>query len=233
MKTLFLITARGGSKGIPRKNILDFCGKPLICWSIDAARRVTSDENICVSTDDQEIIDVVESYGLKVPFVRPAEYATDTASHNDVIVHAVKWYQEHGIDYDTTFLLQPTSPFRRKEDLERAMELYNPSIDEVLGVTKLANPFTLMHHVEGEEFIEPAFAKLNGTYIRRAIAPTIYENTGSIYVINNKALLEYGLYRFKKIRPCVIPTLYGVDIDTLDDWAYAEFLYKTGRITEL
>ena len=81
---LVVIPARGGSKGLPGKNIKKLCGKPLIAYSIDMARAITSDENICVSTDDQGIIDVVENYGLKVPFVRPAKYATDTSTTNDV-----------------------------------------------------------------------------------------------------------------------------------------------------
>ena len=87
---LVVIPARGGSKGLPGKNIKNLCGKPLIAYSIDVARAITIDDNICVSTDDQKIIDVVEKYGLHVPFVRPAELASDTASTNDVLLHAVK-----------------------------------------------------------------------------------------------------------------------------------------------
>lgn len=94
--TLFVITARGGSKGLPGKNIKNLCGKPLIAYSIDVARAFTNDENICVSTDSQEIIDVVENYGLKVPFIRPACLATDSATSNDVLVHAVNFYKEKG-----------------------------------------------------------------------------------------------------------------------------------------
>ena len=91
--TLFIIPARGGSKGLPRKNILPINGKPMICYTIDAARGVTSDENICVSTDDLEIKQVVEGYGLKVPFIRPAELATDTAGSREVLLHAIDFYQ--------------------------------------------------------------------------------------------------------------------------------------------
>ena len=104
---LVVIPARGGSKGLPGKNIKDLCGKPLIGYSIDVARAITSDENICVSTDDQKIIDVVESYGLHVPFVRPAEFATDKAATNDVLLHAVDFYEKRGKHYDKLLLLQP------------------------------------------------------------------------------------------------------------------------------
>ena len=93
---LVVIPARGGSKGLPGKNIKNLCGKPLIAYSIDVARAITIDDNICVSTDDQKIIDVVEKYGLHVPFVRPAELASDTASTNDVLLHAVKFYEDKG-----------------------------------------------------------------------------------------------------------------------------------------
>ena len=92
---LVVIPARGGSKGLPGKNIKNLCGKPLIAYSIDVARAITLDDNICVSTDDHKIIDVVEKYGLHVPFVRPAELASDTASTNDVLLHAVKFNRDH------------------------------------------------------------------------------------------------------------------------------------------
>ena len=92
MKYLVVIPARGGSKGIPHKNIKPLCGKPLIYYSIDVARQFTSDENICVTTDDAEIISIVEQRGLKVPFVRPAELATDTCGSNEVIQHAYQFF---------------------------------------------------------------------------------------------------------------------------------------------
>ena len=106
MKTLFLIPARGGSKGIPRKNIKELNGKPLIQYSIDVARRLTGDENICVSTDDREIIEVVEKSGLEVPFIRPESLAADTATTNDVICHALNFYKDKGTAYDNIVLLQ-------------------------------------------------------------------------------------------------------------------------------
>jgi len=114
---LVVIPARGGSKGIPHKNIKPLGGKPLICYSIDVARQITSDENICVTTDDDEIIKVVEDYGLKVPFKRPAELATDNCGSNEVILHALKFFEDKGKKVDRIILLQPTSPFRTKDDV--------------------------------------------------------------------------------------------------------------------
>lgn len=119
MEILYIIPARGGSKGIPRKNIKLLAGRPLICYSIDVARALTSDENICVSTDDNEIIRVVEEYGLKVPFKRPDYLATDTATTNDVLLHALEYYEAQGKQYDVIVLLQPTSPLRKIAQLDR------------------------------------------------------------------------------------------------------------------
>ena len=112
MKILYIIPARGGSKGIPHKNIKPLNGKPLIYYTIDVARQLTSDENICVSSDDAEIIQAVEDYGLKVPFKRPDHLSTDTATTNDVLLHALNFYQSKGINYEVIILLQPTSPLR-------------------------------------------------------------------------------------------------------------------------
>ena len=113
MKTLVIIPARGGSKGIPHKNIRPLGGKPLICRAIDHARSVAADADICVSTDDPEIIRTVEDYGLHVPFVRPACLATDSCGTYEVLLHALDHYEQQGIHYDAIVLLQPTSPFRR------------------------------------------------------------------------------------------------------------------------
>ena len=148
MRSLFLIPARGGSKGIPHKNIKELNGKPLIHYSIDIARAVADDEDICVSTDDEEIIKCVEQMGLKVPFVRPAELASDTATTSDVICHAINYYKSLGKEYDNVVLLQPTSPLRKAYQVKEAMELYtkaielNPTFAEAymnLGVLKEKN----------------------------------------------------------------------------------------------
>ena len=112
MKLLYLIPARGGSKGIPRKNIKELSGKPLIAYSIDVARQLTDDCNICISTDDDEIMQVVTSYGLTVPFKRPDFLATDSVGTYEVILHAIDFYENLGVNYDAVVLLQPTSPLR-------------------------------------------------------------------------------------------------------------------------
>ncbi len=124
MKYLAVITARGGSKGIPGKNIKHLAGKPLILFTVEAARKVFQDKQIYVSTDSQEIKEVVESSGLEVPFLRPAELATDTSSSEDVLKHAITEAVQNGLLFDAVVLLQPTSPFRNEEHIQSAIKQF-------------------------------------------------------------------------------------------------------------
>src|SRR6056297_1801952 len=122
MNPLIIIPARGGSKGIPGKNIKELCGKPLIQYTVDAAREIFKDYEICVSTDSSEIKSVVEKLGLKVPFLRPIELATDTASTYDVLLHALNFYENKGYCSDVVILLQATSPFRTSKHIREALK---------------------------------------------------------------------------------------------------------------
>lgn len=223
MRTLVVIPARGGSKGIPHKNIKPLNGKPLICYSIDVARQFTSDENICVTTDDDEIIKVVEDYGLKVPFKRPDELATDHCGSNEVIQHAYQFYADKGLQYDTILLLQPTSPFRKMEFLKEAVSLYDDSIDMVTSV-KLSscNPYYDGFEEDKEGLLR--ISKGDGTIERRQDAPSVWQQNGSIYVINPKSLMEKGMAHFCRIRKYAMSELYSVDIDNPFDWKIAELV---------
>ena len=190
MKTLFLIPARGGSKGIPHKNIKNLNGKPLILYSVDVARQLARAEDICVSTDDPAIIRVVEEAGLSVPFVRPAEYATDLSTTNEVIRHALDHYQEHGVDYDRTVLLQPTSPLRTARHVAEAMALYDDSLDMVVSVRRFLDSVLLFKETE-DGYLRHVFNTQKG--IRRQDAMEFYEYNGAIYVINNRSIYSKGL----------------------------------------
>lgn len=227
MKYLVVIPARGGSKGIPHKNIKPLCGKPLIYYSIDVARQFTSDENICVTTDDAEIISVVEQHGLKVPFVRPAELATDTCGSNEVIQHAYQFFADKGILYDAIVLLQPTSPFRKVVFLKEAVALYDDSIDMVTSVRPAAcNPYYDGFEDNSEGLL--VVSKGDGLIERRQDAPNVWQQNGSIYVINPKSLMEKGLSRFTRIRKYPMSEYYSVDIDNPFDWKVAELIIKEG-----
>lgn len=220
---LVVIPARGGSKGLPGKNIKDLCGKPLIAYSIDVARKITSDENICVSTDDKKIIDTVEKYGLKVPFVRPSEFATDSATTNDVLLHALSFYEGIGRNYESILLLQPTSPLRTVEQVNEAISMYRNDIDMVVSVSKSHAPAVLCEDND-EGFIEPVF---NKKALGRQNLPTFYEFNGAIYVINVKALKEKSLSGFTKRVKYVMPKESSVDIDDIYDFMMIETMIKT------
>lgn len=220
--TLFVITARGGSKGLPGKNIKDLCGKPLITYSIDVARSFTDDENICVSTDSEEIKQVVEKYGLKVPFLRPDYLATDTATSNDVLVHAVKFFAEKGRQYKKLCLLQPTSPLRTVKDVEGAIALYRDDIDMVVSVMKSHAPAVLCNDDE-EGFVQLVY---NKNAAGRQQLPDMYEFNGAIYVINIESLLTKGMGKFTKRVKYVMSKENSVDIDDIYDFYQVESILK-------
>lgn len=223
---LIVIPARGGSKGIPGKNIKLLGGKPLICYSIDAARTIAPDSHICVSTDSDDIIQTVESYGLPVPFKRPAELATDTCGSNEVIVHALKFYQSNGFSPEAVLLLQPTSPFRKRVFLEEALDLYDGSMDMVVSVKETSsNPYynCFEEDEDGNLCISKTAAK---PIVRRQDAPKAYEYNGSIYVINPKSLIEKGMGGFNIVKKYCMPDLYSIDLDTMMDWYIAELMLE-------
>ena len=134
MKILYLIPARGGSKGIPHKNIKLLHGKPLIQYSIEVARKFAVDDDICISTDDLQIKAVAEGLGLKVPFLRPDYLASDTAGTSDVIIHALDFYSKQGKEYDVVVLLQPTSPLRTVQNVKDCLAIYTDEYDMVTTV---------------------------------------------------------------------------------------------------
>lgn len=225
MNILVVIPARGGSKGIPYKNIKELDGKPLICYSIDVARQLTADENICVTTDDDSIIKVVEDYGLKVPFKRPDYLATDTCGSNEVIQHAYQFYLNQGNQYDAIILLQPTSPFRRFDDVKGSIALYDDSIDMVVTVKEAAaNPYYNCYEENENGYL--VVSKGDGKLARRQDAPPAYEWNGAVYVINPKRLMDVGLAGLTKVRKYVMDDIHSIDLDTMFDWRIAELVLK-------
>lgn len=221
-KDLYLIPARGGSKGIPGKNIKPFCGKPLICHSIDHARAAgAADADICVSTDSPDIKRVAEEYGLPVPFLRPDELATDGSGTYEVILHALDFYAAQGKIYDRVILLQPTSPLRRAEDITGAVALFTPDTDMVVSVTEArTNPYYNAFETDGEGFLK--ISKGDAHYTRRQDAPKVYEYNGAVYVMSVEALRRSPLSQFRRRIPYPMPADRSVDLDTPLDWQIAE-----------
>jgi N-acylneuraminate cytidylyltransferase len=228
--TLFLIPARGGSKGIPQKNIKLLGNKPLIYYSIELARHFASDDMICVSTDNEEIISICKNIGLDVPFTRPSELATDTASSHEVIAHAISFYEDKGRTIDKVILLQPTSPFRRVAHLQEALQLYTSEIDMVISVKETeANPYYLLCKENNEGYLEKFVKDLDIT--RRQDVPKIYQYNGAIYIINTASFKKHrNLSLFEKVVKYEMDELSSIDLDTPLDWAYAEFLIEKGFI---
>lgn len=222
MKPLIVIPARGGSKGVPRKNIKVLGDKPLIQYTIDAAKGVFDDEFICVSTDDFEIKSVVEQLGLKVPFLRPNELASDTAGTYEVLLHAISYYETKGYFPDTLILLQPTSPFRTSAHIKEALKLYHESIDMVVSVKETkANPYYILFEEDRNGYLKKT---KEANFTRRQDCPKVWEYNGAIYIINVKALKERAISQFTKVCKFEMDETSSHDIDTLLDWRIAEII---------
>ena len=223
MNILVIIPARGGSKGIPGKNIKLLGGKPLIYYAIDVARAIVDDTHICVSTDDDQIIRVVEQYGLSVPFIRPTELATDTAGSYGVLLHALSFYESKGEHFDAVVLLQVTSPFRTVNHVREALNLYNKDLDMVVSVKETdSNPYYLCFEEDTEGMLH--ISKGDGHYTRRQDCPPVYEYNGAIYIINPERMKAMPLNKFKKRVKNVMDREHSVDLDTMMDWMIAEYM---------
>jgi len=225
MKPLVVIPARGGSKGIPRKNIKPFLGRPLIHYSIDVARRLVADNRIILSTDDEEIADVARQTGLPVPYMRPSSLATDTASSRDVVLNAMGWADSRCIAYDCVLLLQPTSPLREVGDVERCLAHYTPEVDMVVSVVPAAsNPYYNCFETDLSGFLR--ISKGDGLYTRRQDCPPAWEINGAVYVINPVSIREMPLGAFPRRVPVEMPHERSVDLDTPCDWVVAETIAR-------
>lgn len=224
--TLWLIPARGGSKGIPRKNVKPFCGRPLVCRAVDQALQCAAPgDTVFVSTDSQEIKEAAESCGIKVPFLRPESLASDTASSYDVILHALNEFALQGKLFEKVVLLQPTSPLRTVEDIRNAVALWSPGIDMVVSVCEAkTNPYYNGFETDSEGMLH--ISKGDGHYTRRQDAPKVWEYNGAVYVMTVKSLLSSPMSAFKKIVPSVMPSSRSVDLDTPTDWLIAETLFR-------
>ena len=225
MNFLILIPARGGSKGIPKKNIINLASKPLISYTIEEAIKVkkTFNSEICISTDSVEIAHVSEQFGIKIPFLRPPDISTETATTFSVIQHAIQFYENQNKQFDTIVLLQPTSPFRNAEDIINAINLYITcdKIDMVVGVEEVKDPLFSTFYENKLGFLERPI-KTNIT--DRQNFPKSYKYNGSIYVININSFKNSSSLDFKKIKKFVMNQINSIDIDTLEDLEYCEYL---------
>ncbi len=223
MTPLFVIPARGGSKGIPHKNIRPLAGKPLIVYSIETALALAPTRgHIIVSTDDEAIADVARKAGVDVPWLRPAELATDTAGSREVILHAMDQADAAGVKYDCVVLLQPTSPLRSVADVEACLSLYSPDIDMVVTVKEAAcNPYYDCFETDpATGFLH--VSKGDGLITRRQDAPKAWQYNGAVYVINPQSLRAMPLGAMPRRIASPMPARRSVDLDSLLDWQIAE-----------
>ncbi len=222
-KPLFIIPARGGSKGIPRKNIKELCGRPLIHYSIELARAFAPDSHIIVSTDDDEIRTVASRTDLPVPYMRPAELGGDRVGSREVILDAMDWADSQGIGYDCVVLLQPTSPMRIPADVSGALALYTPDVDMVVSVTEAScNPYYDCFETQPDGTLH--VSKGDGAYTRRQDAPKAWQYNGAVYVINPDSIRRMTLGEFPCRIPYEMPRSRSVDLDTPLDWTIVESL---------
>jgi YrbI family 3-deoxy-D-manno-octulosonate 8-phosphate phosphatase len=232
---LALIPARGGSKGIPRKNIRSFAGYPLIAWSIAAAKQAACITRVIVSTDNKEIAAVAREYGAETPFLRPAELAQDETTDLPVFEHALQWLEENeGYQPDMVIQLRPTSPIRPKDCVDRAVNilLEHEDADCVRGVIPAGqNPHKMWRFVgEGKPMkplldVEGIPEPYNAP---RQILPPVYWQTGHIDAIRVLTIKQKKSLTGDVIYPLVIDPRYTVDIDNLADWAKYEALANSG-----
>ncbi|MFX1391958.1 MAG: cytidylyltransferase domain-containing protein [Promethearchaeota archaeon] len=234
-KFLGIITARGGSKGIPRKNIKLLAGKPLIEYTFNAVKKSKLINRVILSSDDDEIIEFSKNRGIEAPFKRPAELATDDAKSIDVLTHAVvflKKIEEYTPDYIIT--LQPTSPFRIAKDIDNAIELVikNNEADSLVSVIKVPhnfNPYSIMMY-DGK-FLKHYIKKVR--IMRRQAKPVFYARNGAaIYITSYDLLMKKKKIIGEKCLPYFMPKERSLDIDDDYDWQIAEFLIRNKLLVE-
>ena len=230
MKTLAVIPARSGSKGIPDKNIKPLAGKPLMVYSIEAAVKSGCFDEVLCSTDSDHYAEIAKEYGASVPFLRSPETATDTAYAYSAVYEAIDRYHAMGRDFDTYCMLQPTSPLRNATDVKAAMQIFEEKkATVVLSMEACDHLPVLCGHIGEDGSIENLVPR--NTSSRRQDYPPFYRHNGAILIADIEArrkdqyMYQPGSYAY------VMPRERGVDIDAEVDFKYAEFLLKEGIVT--
>lgn len=225
MRILGIIPARGGSKGVPRKNIKLIGDKPLIAYTIGAAANSKLTRTV-VTTDDEEIANVAMRWGGDVPFFRPAELATDLANAVAVMQHALQITEEQeGKQYDAIMMLQPTTPFRRTEDIDKAIDiLESTGADSVISVVDVDGHHPArMKYVEEGKIIDPPFCEAYENQPRQELKK-IYIKNGAIYLTRRRTLLKNS-FKGDDCRALIMPVQISANIDNVHDFRYAEWMY--------
>lgn len=222
MSSVAIITARGGSKRIPKKNIKEFCGKPIIAYSIEAALGSGVFDEVMVSTDSEEIAEIAKRYGAKVPFMRSSANSNDFAVTADVIEEVLKKYKDSGIVFDSFMCLYPTAPFLTSQRIAEAVALLGDA-DAVLSVVKFSFPPQRAFFIrEGRvSYQYPQYEKARSQDLE-----PIYHDCGQLYLCKCEKFLKYHSLVLPDTRPFVLPEEEVQDIDTMSDWEIAEAKFR-------
>lgn len=225
-RILAIIPARGGSKGLPRKNVLPLLGKPLIAWSIDAAKASAFLDEVIVSTDDNEIAAVAKQFGAEIPFIRPRELASDSAKTLDVILHALSELATRGQQFEVLVLLQPTSPLRTSGDIDAVIrQMFSHRSQAVVSVCETEHhPYwsnVLGPDGSMADFLRPELLNRN-----RQELPRFYRLNGAVYAGYSEYVRAQNGFFGKGTSAYVMPQNRSIDIDTRHDFEYAEFVLQ-------
>lgn len=230
--TIVIIPARSGSKGLPGKNIKLLNGIPLIQYTIQAAIEVALKENICLSTDDEEIASVAKTMDINVPFLRPSNLATDAANTWDVVRHALEWYKnERQMVFSKVALLQPTSPLRNGKHILESYNLLDANIEMVVSVKETkGNPYFTLFEENIDGTIIPSKVS---NFTRRQDCPKVYELNGAIYlfkvtILNRKLPLQSSI-----IKKYLMSDRDSIDIDNIDDFELVRKIMDSDGISKL
>lgn len=224
MKTIAIITARGGSKRIPRKNIKEFCGKPILAYSIEAAVGSGIFDTVMVSTDDEEIAAIAKQYGAEVPFYRSEKTANDFATTNDVLLEVLEEYEKRGEHFDKGCCIYPTAPFVTSKKLQEAVkQLTESDADTLIPVVAFSYPPQRAMVVENDRLVFKYPEYLDS---RSQDLQPHYHDVGQFYVFRTEAFKKNQKLMVGNILPMIVSELEVQDIDNLTDWKIAEMKYQ-------
>ncbi|MGL5255765.1 MAG: cytidylyltransferase domain-containing protein [Proteocatella sp.] len=221
---LAIIPARGGSKGLPRKNILELKGKPLIAWTIEAAKKSTYIDTVVVSSEDNEIIEVALKWGAEIPFHRPQELAQDDTPSIDIILHAINILPQ----YDYILLLQPTSPLRTAEDIDSCIEyFFSMKATSCVSISQVKSSPYWMYSLEKNNKLKSLLGSESSVHYQRQKLPVIYEINGAIYIAEKKWLIKNKGYISNETIGYIMEENKSIDIDNESDFLLAQILMKS------
>jgi CMP-N,N'-diacetyllegionaminic acid synthase len=222
-KVLAIIPARGGSKGVPRKNIRLLAGKPLLAWTIDEAKKSKYIDRLILSSEDEEIIEIAREYGCEVPFKRPIELARDDTPGIEPVIHAINTLEEK---YDFVVLLQPTSPLRTVEDIDGCIQqCVIAELPSCVSLTEAKQSPYWMYHLDDDMKLK-SFVQNDEIMNRRQDLSKVYVLNGAVYVAESRFIIEHKSFLTEETAGYIMSEEHSMDIDTELDFSFCEWLIK-------